>query len=106
VRVEEAGGGGGAGGLLYYSGQSLTATGYTCTVGAWRNWQVDFLMVLNGGNLFIWCFNRISWWWRQWLLQILLVSVVAQAVAVAVATNQVLVDTGGTANFRTGLRWR
>jgi hypothetical protein len=28
------GGGGGAGGLLYFSSQSLTATGYTCTVGA------------------------------------------------------------------------
>jgi hypothetical protein len=28
------GGGGGAGGLLAYSSQSLTATGYTCTVGA------------------------------------------------------------------------
>ena len=27
-------GGGGAGGLLYYAAQSLTATGYTCTVGA------------------------------------------------------------------------
>jgi hypothetical protein len=28
------GGGGGAGGLLYFTSQSLTATGYTCTVGA------------------------------------------------------------------------
>ena len=29
-----ANGGGGAGGLLYFASQSLTATGYTCTVGA------------------------------------------------------------------------
>lgn len=31
------GGGGGAGGLLTYTSQSLTATGYTCTVGAGGN---------------------------------------------------------------------
>lgn len=30
----DAGGGGGAGGLLLHTSQSLTATGYTCTVGA------------------------------------------------------------------------
>jgi len=28
------GGGGGSGGVIYFAGQSLTATGYTCTVGA------------------------------------------------------------------------
>lgn len=32
--ASRAGGGGGAGGVTYYASQSLSATGYTCTVGA------------------------------------------------------------------------
>jgi hypothetical protein len=41
--------GGGAGGLLYYGSQSLTATGYTVTVGAGGNGPADSGLS-NGGN--------------------------------------------------------
>ena len=38
----QTGGGGGAGGVTYYASQSLTATGYTCTVGAGGAGQVGY----------------------------------------------------------------
>jgi hypothetical protein len=51
------GGGGGAGGVIYFAGQSLTATGYTCTIGAGgnqfgqgNNSQFASLTVASGGG--------------------------------------------------------
>lgn len=51
------GGGGGAGGVIYFAGQSLTATGYTCTIGAGGagftqgvNTQFASLTVASGGG--------------------------------------------------------
>ncbi len=51
------GGGGGAGGVIYFAGQSLTATGYTCTIGAGGagftngvNSQFASLTVASGGG--------------------------------------------------------
>ena len=43
-------GGGGAGGLLAYSSQSLSATGYTCTVGAGGTGGLTASGSTNGGN--------------------------------------------------------
>lgn len=45
-----AGGGGGAGGLLYYSAQGLTATSYTCTVGAGGAAGGSGVNATNGNN--------------------------------------------------------
>ena len=45
------GGGGGAGGLTYYAAQSLTATNYTCTVGAGGNFGTSSVSIgTNGTN--------------------------------------------------------
>ena len=51
------GGGGGAGGVIYFAGQSLTATGYTCNIGAGGagftqgvNSQFASLTVASGGG--------------------------------------------------------
>lgn len=44
------GGGGGAGGLLAFTSQSLTATGYTCTVGAGGTGNGSTAVSTNGGD--------------------------------------------------------
>ena len=44
------GGGGGAGGVAYYSSQSLTATGYTCTVGGPGAGGVAYTKGASGSN--------------------------------------------------------
>lgn len=43
-------GGGGAGGLYYYAGVNMTATGYTCTVGAGGAGLTDAAVVNNKGS--------------------------------------------------------
>jgi hypothetical protein len=50
IPAPNAGGGGGAGGLLYFASQSLTATNYTCTIGAGGSGGGSSANGVNGGD--------------------------------------------------------